>query len=86
MTYKTNKNNNVKAIPAEALLQSTNVKIPFLAVLIPSHVVTDFCFMPFWLETSCLRTLFRACHRTNMFFMTFMNVTSLGTCCLSDRA
>lgn len=88
MVYKNNKNNknNVKAVPGEALLQqSTNVKIPFLAVLIPCYVVKDFCFMPFWLEMSCSRILFHACHRTSMFFMTFMNVTSLGTCCLSGR-
>lgn len=88
MAYKNHKNNkkNVKAMPGEALFQqSTNVKIPFLAVLIPCHVVQDFCFMPFLLEMSCWRILFHACHRTNMVFMTFMNVTSLGTCCLSGR-
>lgn len=88
MTYKNNKNNadNVKAKSGEALLQqSTNVKIPFLAAPTPCHMVRDFCFMPFWLETSCWRILFRACHGTSMFSMTFMNVTSLGTCCLAGR-
>lgn len=73
-------------MPGKVLLQqSTNIKIPFLAVLIPCHMVKDFCFMPFWLEMSCSRILFHACHRTSMFFMTFMNVTSLGTCCLSGQ-
>lgn len=64
---------------------STNVKIPLGAAFVPCHVLTDFSFMPFWLETSCWRILFCACQRTSMFFMTFMNVTSLGTCCLSGR-
>lgn len=49
----------------------------------PRHVLADFSFMPFWLEMSWWRILFCACQRTSMFFMTFMNVTSLGTRCLS---
>lgn len=64
---------------------SANVQTPLRAAFIPRHVHPDFSFMPFCLEMSCWRILFCACQRTSMFFMTFMNVTSLGTCCLSGR-